>query len=180
MKTQASFPSLHLGSLWETEFCQSSEPTLMHFLQLTDRLVIIEIATFPSHSDGQPCSGQIRPQSASDHWEQIWMNFNWKSWKMLSARHRVIYDITLIPGVSAKNGGNCSTEEKCKQWMRNIKCSFRFSLPLSKIMKRSGFWDVSHYGSEWMISSNMTKTLHFSNKGVLSFEDQYFYPFIEP
>ena len=40
----------------------------MHFLQLTDRLVIIEIATFHSHWDGQPCSGQIRPQSASDHW----------------------------------------------------------------------------------------------------------------
>ena len=97
----------------------------MHFLQLTDRLVIIEIATFHSRSDGQLCSGQIRPQSASDHWEQIWMNFNWKSWKMLSAGHWVIYDITLIPGVSAKNGSNCSTEEKCKQWMRNIKCTFR-------------------------------------------------------
>ena len=112
-----------------------------------------------------------------DHWEQIWMNFNWKSGKMLSAGHRVIYDITLIPGVSAKNGRNGSTEQKCKQWMRNIKCTFRF---LGYLMKRSGFWDVSHYGSEWMISSNMTKTLHFSNKGVLSFEDQYFYPFIEP
>lgn len=153
----------------------------MHFLQLTDRLVIIEIATFHSHSDGQ--SPALAKYGASlhlttGHWEQIWMNFNWKSWKMLSARHRVIYDITLIPGVSAKNGSNCSTEEKCRQWMRNIKYTFRLSWPLSKIMKRSGFWDVSHYGSEWMISSNMTKPLHFSNKGVLSFEDQYFYPWV--
>ena len=91
----------------------SLQPTQMHFLQLTDRLVIIEIATFHSHSDGQsPALAKYGPSLhlTTGHWEQIWMNFNWKSWKMLSARHRVIYDITLIPGVSAKNGSNCSTE----------------------------------------------------------------------
>ena len=30
---------------------------------------------------------------ATDHWQQIWMNFNWKSWKMVSAESRVIYDM---------------------------------------------------------------------------------------
>ena len=53
----------------ETKFCQSSEqPTQVHFLVLADRLVIIEIATFHLHSNGQhPVvqSGQIRPRSAS-------------------------------------------------------------------------------------------------------------------
>ena len=150
----------------------------------TDRLVIIEIATIHSPSDGQPCSGQIRPQSASDHWP-LRENLNEFQLEILKnavspAPGNLWYHSDSGRQSRAKNGGNCSTEEKCKQWMRNIKCTFRFLLPLSKIMKRSGFWDVSHYGSEWMISSNMTKTLHFSNKGVLSFEDQYFYPFIEP
>ena len=138
MKTQASFPSLAASRIliraqsWETEFCQSSKKPTAY----TDALLAADWPTCDywncnlslAFRWSEPCSGQIRPKSASDHctghWEQIWMNFNWKSWKMLSARHRVDYDITLIPGVSAKNGSNCSTEEKCKQWMRNIKYTF--------------------------------------------------------
>ena len=102
VKMQASFPSLHLGSLLEhrvmreTKFCQSSEqPTQVHFLVLADRLVII------------------------DHWQQIWMNFNWKSWKMVSAESRVIYDMISLwfRGRPLQHWAHVyrAWREKCKQ-----------------------------------------------------------------
>ena len=132
MKTQASFPSLHLGSLLEHshEKLSFARAVSLHWCTscswLTD-LWLLKLQPFTRIEMVSPALAKYGPSLhlTTGHWEQIWMNFNWKSWKMLSAGHWVIYDITLIPGVSAKNGSNCSTEEKCKQWMRNIKCTFR-------------------------------------------------------
>ena len=172
----------------ETKFCQSSEqPTQMHFLLLADRLVIIEIATFHLHSNGQhpPVQSSLAKYGPGLH----------LAWPLTTHSEQNLneFQLEILKNAVSRAPGNLwyhsdfgRQDQKWQPLQRQPistlkeKCNTHLNhQPLSKSMKRSGFWDVSHYGSEWMISSNLTKALHFSNKGVLSFEDQYFYPFIE-
>ena len=59
----------------------------------------------------------------TDHWQQIWMNFNWKSWKMLSVERGVIYDMISLWFRGRQSSSPClqsrAGREKCKQWIKD-------------------------------------------------------------